>query len=203
MIMTHDTSNNGSNSVCGTKTCLPKSANPSFTHENKTKIYSYIYIYIYMYMYAQWSSTNDIKSPMGFPLIFPSSQWFFPLTPPRSASFSCAMCAWSGITLDKRSNWSWHNALRRNALHGWGMAPKENWDVWDMSFILMKILYWIYWMMMDIWWYMMDMWWIYDTWLWNVLEISVLSASFLCKKDGFPHLDLTIPRWQALQSSSN
>jgi hypothetical protein len=27
-----------------------------------------------------------------------------------------------------------------------------------------------------------------------VLEISVLSASFLCKKDGFPHLDLTIPK---------
>ena len=74
MIMTHDTSNNGSNSVCGTKTCLPKSANPSFTNDNKNKDI-FIYYILYMYMYAQWSS-NDIKSPMGFPLIFPSSHWW-------------------------------------------------------------------------------------------------------------------------------
>ena len=155
MIMTHDTSNNGSNSVCGTKTCLPKSANPSFTHENKTKIYSYIYIYRCICMHS-----DHLRMTSNHPWVFhwsslhPSDffHWHH-----REAPASAAPCApgpaspWTSVPTGPGTTGC---GATHCTAGGWPPKKIGTCGIWVLSWWKYYIGY--------RWWIYDDIWWICD-----------------------------------------
>ena len=158
MIMTHDTSNNKSNSVCGTKTCLQKSANPSFTNFDKKQRYIYIYYNIYIYMHSDHLITSN--HPYGFSMDLPdSSQWPIGSTEKRQLQLRHVRLVRHHL------GQTFQLVLAQRARLGDGQRKFRG--VWGMSLILMKMLgYMGWWWRYDhgwwiIWWII---WWIYDTW---------------------------------------